>query len=50
MNPEALLRNILQAAETKHAAVIKAEQDYSAALRQLLDKGVKTPEPADAQP
>lgn len=38
MNPEALLRSILQAAETKHATVLKAEQDFSAALRQLLDK------------
>ena len=49
MNPEAMLRNILQAAETKHAAIIKAEQDYSAALRQLLDKGFKAMEP-EAQP
>lgn len=44
-----MLRNILQAAETRHAAVLKAEQDYSAALRQLLDKGFKLPEP-EAQP
>lgn len=49
MNPEAILRNILQSAETKHAAVLKAEQDYSAALRQLLDKGVRLPEP-EVQP
>lgn len=38
MNPEALLRSILQASETKHATALKAEQDFSAALRQLLDK------------
>lgn len=50
MNAEALLRNILQAAETKHAAIIKAEQDYSATLRQLLDRGIKVPEQAEAQP
>lgn len=40
MSPEAkqaLLRNILMATETKAAAVLKAEQDYSAALRQLID-------------
>ena len=48
MNPEAMLRNILQAAETRHATILKAEQDYSATLRQLLDKGLKLAEPEAA--
>ncbi len=44
MNPDAMLRSILQAVETKHAAILKAEQEYATALRQLLDKGLKQPE------
>ena len=49
MNPEAMLRNRLQAVTTRAEALLKAEREYSAALEQMLDKGLKLPE-AEVQP
>ena len=50
MNPEALLRNRLQAFITYSAALVKAEREYSAALEQMLDKGFKAPVEVEVQP
>ncbi len=49
MNPEAMLRSILQAAETRAQGFLKVEQEYSAALRQLLDKGLAKAQEAEVQ-
>lgn len=35
-----LIRNVLQAVESRNTAVLKAEQDYSATLRQLLEQAM----------
>ena len=54
MNPDrraALLRNILQAVETRSEAILRAERDYSNTLRQLLDQALardtEAPAPSD---
>lgn len=52
MNPDrrsTFLRNILQAVETRHEAVLKAERDYSSTLRQLMEQAIaRDPEPPAA--
>ena len=43
MNPAqklALLRNVMQASETRSTAVLKAEQEYAGTLRQLIDAAI----------
>ena len=49
MSPEALQAALLQAVETKAADDLASAQKYAATLRQLLAKGMKTPEP-EVQP
>lgn len=44
-----LIRNVLQAVESRNTAVLKAEQDYSATLRQLLEQAM-SPAPISEVP
>ncbi|WP_257306277.1 hypothetical protein [Geothrix campi] len=49
MSPEAMQAALLQAAETRMEGLLKVEREHIAALRQLIAKGLKAPEP-EAQP
>lgn len=55
MNPEAMQTQLTQAIESRMDGLLKVERDHITALRQIIAKGFKMPEPppvptGEAQP
>ena len=50
MNTESILRALLQASETRDAAIIKAHVDHATTLRQLVEKVLAAQAGATVEP